>query len=181
MTETRTIWIARCFAFFIMTLAIGRADTITVPQGAITLTDSVSPVGELFQYNYTIADGTGLLAVLDISVTPGIAISGLAAPGGPAAFATAYDSALGLVSFIENGAVFTSAPESGFIFSSSIAPSASAFAATLFDGTTGSGHVQAPVVAPEASSLALCAFGLVAILVWRKTRSLSPIKSHYPF
>ena len=172
MSTTRTVRIARSFALFIMTLAIGRAGTITVPEGAITVTDSVSAVGSLFQYNYTVSDGTGLLAVLDIAVTPGIAISGLAGPGGPAAFATAYDPVLGLVSFIENGAVFSSTPESGFIFESSVAPSASTFGATLFDGATGSGSIQAPVVVPEASPLALCALGLAAILFWRKTCSL---------
>jgi hypothetical protein len=171
MSATRTVRITRSFALSIMALAIGRADTITVPEGAITVTSSVSAVGPLFQYNYTVSDGTGLLAVLDIAITPGIAISGLAGPGGPSAFATAYDPVLGLVSFIENGAVFTSTPESGFIFDSSVSPSASTFGATLFDGTTGSGNVQAPVVVPEASPLALCAFGLT-ILFWRKTCSL---------
>jgi hypothetical protein len=171
MSAIRTIRIARSFAFSIMTLVIGRADTITIPEGAITVTNSANPVGQLFQYNYTVADGTGLLAILDIAVTPGIAISGLSAPGGPSAFATAYDSVLGLVSFIENGAAFTSTPESGFIFFSSAAPSASTFGATLFDGTTGSGHVQAPVVVPEASALTFCAFGLAAIVFWRKACS----------
>jgi hypothetical protein len=71
-----------------------------------------------------------------------------------------------------NNSVFTAAPESGFIFDSFVAPGASTFGVTLFDATTGSGHVQAPVVAPEASSLALCAFGLATILFWRKTCSL---------
>src|SRR5450432_4869040 len=107
MSATRTVRIARSFALSIMALAIGRADTITVPEGAITVTNSVNEVGPLFHYNYTVSDGTGLLAVLDIAVTPGIAISGLTAPGGPSAFTTAYDPILGLVSFIENGAVFT--------------------------------------------------------------------------
>jgi len=124
-------------------------------------------MGALFQYDYTIADGTGQLAVLDIAVTPGIAISGLTGPGGPADFETAYDSVLGLVSFIENNSVFTAAPESGFIFDSSVAPHASTFDATLFDGTTGSASVQAPVV-PEPASLTLFALGGAALLFWRK-------------
>jgi len=172
MSATRTVRIATFFALSIIALAIGRADTITVPEGAITVTNSVSSVGPLFQYNYTVSDGTGQLAVLDIGVTPGISISGLAAPGGAAAFMTAYDPVLGLVSFLENNSVFTAAPESGFIFDSFVAPGASTFGVTLFDVTTGSGHVQAPVVAPEGSSLALFAFGLAAILFWRKTCSL---------
>jgi hypothetical protein len=169
MSPTRTVRIARSFALSMIVLAIGRADTINPPEGTITVTSTVNPIGLLFQYNYTVSDGTGQLAVLDIAVTPGIAISGLTAPGGAAAFTTAYDSVLGLVSFIENGAVFTSTPESGFIFDSWVAPSASTFGATLFDGTTGSGHVQGPVIVPEPSSLTLCAFSLAALLFWRKT------------
>jgi hypothetical protein len=171
MSATRTIRIASSLALSIMTLATGRADTITGPDGDITVTNSVTAVGPLFQYNYTVSDGTGLLAVLDIDVTPGVEISGLAAPGGSSAFATAYDPILGLVSFIENNAVFTSTPQAGFIFDSSVSPGASTFGVTLFDGTTGSGNVQAPVVAPEPSPLTLCAFGLAAILFWRKTYS----------
>jgi hypothetical protein len=128
----------------------------------------------LFQYDYSIADGTGELAVLDIAVTPGISITGLAAPGGPAAFETAYDSVLGLVSFLENNSAFTSATESGFIFDSSVAPSASTFGVTLFDGTTGHGSVEAPVVVatPEPASESLYALGTAALLFWRK-RSLT--------
>ncbi len=169
MSATRTVRIAMSFALSIMTLAIGRADTITGPDGSITVTSNVSAVGPLFQYDYTVADGTGLLAVLDIDVTPGIDISGLAAPGGSSAFATSYDPILGLVSFIENNAVFTSTPESGFIFDSSVSPGASTFGVTLFDGATGSGNIQGPIVVPEPSALTLCSLGLAAILFWRKT------------
>jgi hypothetical protein len=172
MSASRTVRIASSLALFVMTLRIGRADTISTSDGDITVTSNVTAIGALFQYNYTVSDGTGLLAVLDIDVTPGIDISGLTAPGGSSAFATAYDPILGLVSFLENNAVFTSTPESGFIFDSSVSPGASAFGVTLFDGTTGSGNVQAPVVVPEASSLALCALGLTAIVFWRKTCSL---------
>jgi hypothetical protein len=172
MSASPTVRIARSLALSIIALATGRADTITDAEGAITVTNSVNAVGPLFQYNYTVSDGTGVLAVLDIAVTPGIDISGLAAPGGPSTFATAYDPVLGLVSFIENAAVFTSTPESGFIFDSSVSPSASTFGVTLFDGTTGSGNVEAPIVVPEPSALTLCALGLAAILFWRKTCSL---------
>jgi hypothetical protein len=172
MSATRTVRIATSVALFITALAVGRADTITGPDGSITVTSNITAMGPLFQYNYTVTDGTGLLAVLDIDVTPGIDISGLAAPGGPSAFETAYDPILGLVSFIENGAVFASTPQSGFIFDSSVAPGASTFGVTLFDGTTGSGNVQAPIVVPEPAALALCALGLAAILFWRKTCSL---------
>jgi hypothetical protein len=172
MSSTRTARIVRSLVLSTLALAIARADTILVPEGAISVTSNVSSLGPLFQYNYTVADGTGQLAVLDIVVTPGIAISGLTGPGGAADFATAYDPVLGLVSFLENGAVFTATPESGFIFDSSIAPSASNFGVTLFDGTTGSGNVQAPVIVPEPSALALCALGFAAVLFRRKARLL---------
>jgi len=152
-----------------------------LPEGSITVTSTVTSVGPLFQYDYTVSDGTGLLAVLDIDVTPGIVISGLTGPGGASDFATAYDPVLRLVSFLENGAVFTATPESGFIFDSSVSPSASNFGVTLFDGTTGSGNVQAPVIVPEPSALALCVLGLATVLFWRKTCSLLlSARSHFP-
>jgi hypothetical protein len=180
-SSTQSARIVRSFALSIVVLAAVRADTIMIPEGSITVTSSVTSVGPLFQYDYTVADGTGLLAVLDIDITPGIGISGITAPGGPAAFATAYDSGLGLVSFLENGAVFTSTPEAGFIFDSTVAPGASSFGVTLFDGTTASGNVQAPVIVPEPSGLALCALGLAAIFFSRKSYSLlALVRSHYP-
>jgi hypothetical protein len=152
-----------------VTLGFAHADTITVPEGTISVTDVVTPIGSLFQYDYTVSDGTGLLAVLDIAVTPGQTITGLTGPGGPTDFETAYDSVLGLVSFLENNAVFTSTPESGFIFDSSIAPENSNFGVTLFDGTTGTGAVQAPVASvPEPGSLGLCATAVAALVFWRK-------------
>jgi hypothetical protein len=150
-------------------LGFAHAGTINIPEGTITVTDVVTPIGPLFQYDYTVSDGTGQLAVLDIAVTPGQSITGLTGPGGPTDFETAYDSVLGLVSFLENDAVFTSTPESGFIFDSPVGPESSSFDVTLFDGTTGTGSVQAPVGSvPEPGSLGLCAIGGAALVFWRK-------------
>jgi hypothetical protein len=160
-------------AFSVIAISLAQADIVNLSEGNITVTDVVTPIGPLFQYDYTVADGTGQLAVLDIGVTPGIPISGLTGPGGPTDFETAYDSVLGLVSFLENGSVFTAAPESGFIFDSPVAPGASTFGVTLFDGTIGSGRVQGPVV-PEPSLLPLCALGGAALLFWRKRSLASP-------
>jgi hypothetical protein len=170
MSTLRTVRILGTFALSIIAAGVMQAGTINLAEGAISVTDIVTPIGPLFQYDYTVTDGTGELAVLDIAVTPGITISGLTGPGGPADFETAYDSVLGLVSFLENNSVFTSTPESGFIFDSSVAPSASTFGVTLFDGTTGSGSVQGPVLAatPEPSSLTLCVLGGAALLFRRK-------------
>ena len=72
----------------------------------------------------------------------------LTAPGGNGPSSpsnTAYDSVLGLVSFIENQGVFTATPESGFSFDSPVAPGPGTFNATLFDGGTQRGSVQGPV------------------------------------
>ena len=173
MSLFRTVRILAPLAFSVMAADLAQANTINLSEGNITVTDVVTRIGPLFQYDYTVADGTGQLAVLDIGVTPGIAISGLTGPGGPADFETAYDSVLGLVSFLENGSVFSSSPESGFIFDSTVPPGASTFGVTLFDGTTGSGSVQGPVV-PEPSLLPLCALGGAALLFWRKRMPASP-------
>lgn len=166
MSTLRTVRILRTLALSIFAAALAHAGTVDVSV-------DVTPDGSLFQYDYTIADGTGELAVLDIAVTPGIAITGLTAPGGDSAaspFNTAYDSVLGLVSFIENQGIFTATPESGFIFDSSVAPNASTFNATLFDGTTQGGSVQGPIVpaVPEPSSAIPCALASAALLFWRK-------------
>lgn len=170
-------------SLFILTAAAGIAEagTITTPDGNITVTDVVTSLGGgLFQYNYTVSDGTMVfgsqgLAVLDIAVTPGVTISGLAAPGGSSAFTTTIDtvgSGSGqqeFVSFLENNGQFTAAPESGFIFDSPLAPQATTFGVTLADGTaaTGSG-ITGPVVTPEPGSLPLCALGAAALVFWRK-------------
>jgi hypothetical protein len=167
MSTPGTVRILRTLALSIIASGLAHAGSINLTEGTITVTDVVTSIGPLFQYDYAVSDETGQLAVLDIAVTPGIAITGLTAPGGTAAFETAYDSVLGLVSFLENGSVFPATPEDGFIFDSSVAPSASTFGVTLFDGTTGSGSVQGPIV-PEPASLTLCALGGAALLFWRK-------------
>jgi hypothetical protein len=167
MSQYRSGRILPILAVSIIGAGLAQADTVTLSEGTITVTDVVTKIGPVFQYDYTVADGTGQLAVLDIGVSPGVAISGLEAPGGPAAFETAYDSVLGLVSFIENGTVFPASPLSGFIFDSPVPPAASSFGVTLFDGATGSGSVRGPVV-PEPSLLPLCALFGAALLFLRK-------------
>jgi len=167
-------------AFSVVALGVANANTINTADGTISVTAVVTSIGPLFQYDYTVADATGQLAVLDIQVSPGADISGLSAPGGPSAFNSTIDTvntADGeeeFVSFLENNGTFTSAPESGFIFDSSIAPHDSTFDVTLFDATTGSGNVRAPLApTPEPSSLALSALCVVAIVFWRKRSPIS--------
>jgi hypothetical protein len=174
MSALRTVRRLRILALLSLAFGTAEAGTISTTDGTVTVTDVVTPIGSLFQYDYTVTDGTGELAVLDIAVTPGIDISGLTAPGGAFDFTSTVDTVNTptgpeeFVSFLENNGVFSSTPESGFIFDSTVAPSASTFDVTLFDGTTGSGSVQAPVVTPEPSSLALCVLAGAALLFWRK-------------
>jgi hypothetical protein len=183
MPVPRTVRILGTLALSVVASGIAQAGTVTTLDGTVTLTDVVTPIGgSLFQYDYNVADETGLLAVLDIAVTPGIDISGLTAPGGAFDFTSTIDTvdtAEGpeeFVSFLENNGAFMAAPESGFIFDSPIAPRASTFDVTLFDGTTGVGSVPGPVATPEPSSLALCALGVAALLFWRKNLLASRLR-----
>jgi len=180
MSTLQTVRILRTLALSVIVSGIALASTVTTTDGTVTVTDVVTPIGgSLYQYDYTVTDETGLLAVLDIAVTPGIDISGLSAPGGAFDFTSTVDTvstAHGpeeFVSFLANNGTFTGTPESGFIFDSPVAPGASTFDVTLFDGTTGSGNIQAPIATPEPSSLPLCALVGAALLIWRK-RSPAP-------
>jgi hypothetical protein len=161
MSTLRTVWIIPTLALSLIASGIAHADVI--------VTANVTPNGGLFQYDYSITNQTADdLPVLDIAVTPDITIGDLTAPTG---FETAYDPGLGLVSFLENTASFGSTPLSGFMFDSSVAPSATTFTATLQDLTTFavstmSGSTQGPVV-PEPTMLMPCALGMAA-LFWRK-------------
>jgi hypothetical protein len=172
MSTRRTVRILRTLALPILAYGLARAGTISTVDGSITVTDVVTSIGPLYQYDYTVADGTGELAVLDIGVTPGIDISGLSAPGGTFDFTSTVDTVNSppeeFVSFLENNGIFSATPESGFIFDSSVPPGNSTFDVTLFDGTTGSGSIQGPVATPEPSSLALCMFGAAVLVFWRK-------------
>ena len=66
-----------------------------------------------------------------------------------------------------NAGIYCRARALGLSSTSPVAPGASTFGATLFDGTTGTGSVQGPV-APEPASLMLCVFGGAALLFRRK-------------
>ena len=169
MSTIRTVRMFRIFALSLFAIAMAHADSVDV-------TVDVTPVsGGLFQYDYTIADPTGDLFDLDIAVTPGTMITGLTAPGGDSptsAFNTAYDSVLGLVSFIQNLGFFTATPESGFQFDSPTGPGDTTFTANLaLDGiTVQTGDTQGPVASatPEPSSLALCVIAGAAVVLGRK-------------
>ncbi len=118
----------------------------------ITVTPVVTPVGSLYEYDYSIINNSGDdMPVLDIAVAPGTAILDLtAAPG----FDDAYDPVLGLVSFLENTSVFGPTALSGFIFESPLAPGATTFNATLLDANFNVSTLRAvpPLVRYAAST-----------------------------
>lgn len=180
MLKIRAVRMLMILVFSIAAVGMAQAGTVTTIDGNVTVTDVVTSIGGgLFQYNYTVGDGTIAfgaqgLAVLDIAVTPGVPISGLSAPGGAFAFTSIVDtvgsgsSEKEFVSFIENNGSFTSAPESGFIFDSPVGPAPTTFGVTLADGTAGTGSGLTGPVVPEPGSLMLCALGGAILLFWRK-------------
>lgn len=153
---------AKAMALSILVASLSQAAPVTVSP-VVTLS------GSLFHYNYTITNGTGLdVPVIDINVARGTGIiSNLTAPVG---FLTAYDSNLGLVSFLENTALFGAAPLSGFAFDSPLPARASSFTATFADGSVMSGATLAPVPEPTAISL----FGAGGILLAVRRIFLKP-------
>jgi len=138
----------------------------------ITVSPVVTQSGSTFHYDYSISNTTGLdLPVLDVAVTPGPTVTNLMAPAG---FQSAFDSVLGLVSFLEDTDVFSPSPISGFMFDSLVGPSSTSFTATLLDAnfnvSTMSGSTIGPAgsaAVPEPASLwllaiAFCLLGLSA-------------------
>ena len=182
MSTLRMVRFLRTLSISIIAAGIAQGSIITTADGPITVTDVVTQVGPLFQYDYTVADGTGELAVLDIAVTPNVPISGLTAPGGSSAFTSTTDTVGSgggeqeFVSFLENNAIFTSSPEAGFLFDSSVAPSATTFGVTLFDGTTGTGSGVTGPATPEPASLTLFALDGAVLLFWRKRLLASSLR-----
>jgi hypothetical protein len=136
---------ARFLAAALVSLVPALANAATV-----TLTSNVTANGNVYHYDYTIANGTADDAFLiDIPVLANSSIVNLAAPAG---FNTAFDSGLGLVSFLEDTAMFTATPLGGFGFDSPNAPGTVTFAASLLseagDIYTISGNAIAPVPEP---------------------------------
>jgi hypothetical protein len=177
MSIVRKVRVLGTLAVSIFCSGTIRASTINTTDGPVTVTSAVTPIGGgLFQYDYTVADGTGLLAVLDIAVTPGVAISNLTAPGGSSAFTSTIDTVGSgsteqeFVSFLENNGVFSASPEDGFMFDSPVPAAPTTFGITLFDPNVApatAGGIQGPVT-PEPASLMLFASGLAGLVFLRK-------------
>jgi hypothetical protein len=162
--------LALCLVLLAFTFTIAAAGTITVDP-AVNFTNG------LYHYNYAISNTTpDDVFLIDVPVPRGLAtVMNLTAPVG---FLTAYDSGLGLVSFLENTARFTSTPLSGFAFDSPNAPGAASFQATVLNSSTGgvytqSGPTTAPVPEPGYSAvLALLLPGLALVGARRQKENL---------
>jgi len=176
VSTLQAVRIFRTVALFIAPFCMAHASVLNTVDGTITVTDVVTPIGPLFQYNYTVGDATGLLIDLDIAVSTGISITNFAAPGGvntPGSAFTAVTDTVStgsgtqeFVSFLENQGAFSSTPQSGFIFDSTIAPAAGTFGITLGDGATATASGITAPVAPEPASAALCLLGVSALVFW---------------
>ena len=137
---------------------------------SLTVSPTVTPNAGLFTYSYSVANNTpDDPFVIDIPVPKGNAITSLMAPAG---FISAYDSGLGLVSFLEDSSLFTSTPTSGFSFVSPTGPGSAMFAATTLSSSTFnlytiSGQTMAPVAAtatPEPGYIGLLGLALCTVI-----------------
>jgi hypothetical protein len=144
---------------FLATSVFATADQVVVAP-------TVTPIAGGYEYAYTITNNTpDDPFIIDIPVPADpAAVTDLTAPLG---FTAAFDSGLGLVSFLEDTNFFTSTPQSGFFFDSPDGPGSVMFQATLLSIDTGglytlSGPTMAPAV-PEPAYLWLC---LLPVLAW---------------
>jgi hypothetical protein len=145
---------------------------VLLSASTVTVNTTVTPTGGLFHYDYAIANGTiddAFLVDIHVAHNPSY-IQNLMAPSG---FQTAFDPNLGLVSFLEDTAMFTSTPLGGFSFDSPLAPMSSTFTASLVDSSsniyTVSGSALAPV--PEPGYFAVLAgLGILAIGIRKRSR-----------
>jgi hypothetical protein len=156
----------RVAVLFVLASALGAAASITV---APTVTTGAG----LYHYAYRITNSTPDDAFLiDITVPQDpAAITGLMAPTG---FTAAFDSGLGLVSFLEDTSMFGSTATSGFSFDSPDAPGTAAFQASLVSASSGSlytisGSTVAPAApVPEPAVAMLLGAGLLVTALVRK-------------
>lgn len=161
-------------------LAVVALITASVTSAAsVTVTPTVTPVAGGYNYSYTISEtitnttGGDDVFLIDIPVyaSPS-AVTDLTAPAG---FTTAFDSGLGIVSFLENTSNFSSTPLGGFSFDSPIGPGSVMFDASVLSSTTAdiytvSGLTTSPAPAPEPSYAGLFVCLAPAILLYRRFR-----------
>ena len=145
--------------------AVGAVTLPTAARAQFVVNETITSVGSLFQYNYTVANKTPndvlILTLGNIPTGPN-AVQNLAFPTG---FQGAYDSGLNLVSFLPDlGSSSTFAAGttlSGFSFQSPFAPIGTTFSTFDANGNSVSGSaVPEPGVISLAVGLALSGAGL---------------------
>ena len=155
-------------------------------RAQLTVDPTVTQVGALFNYSYTVTNLTAQdfpVITLNVPGQPG-AVADLTAPTG---FQITFDPGLGtgpgLVSFLEDTQVFTATPTLPFSFSSAFGPATSQFEAV--DGNTGISTFgptmtpSAPV--PEASTLVPFAAGVLLLTIYgarRRSAARVAARSH---
>jgi len=151
------------------------ATSVFATAAQVVVAPTVTPIAGGFEYAYTITNNTPDDAfIVDIPVPADpLAITDLTAPSG---FTAAFDSGLGLVSFLEDTSFFTSTPQSGFFFDSPDAPGSVTFQATVLNLDTGLYTVSGPTMAPvpEPAYLSLC---LLPVFAWMLIRRRYRLRS----
>jgi hypothetical protein len=156
-----------CTALFLSAYGLASAATITVDP-------VVSFSSGQYQYSYTITNPTpddSFLIDIPVPADPA-AIDDITVPAG---FESAFDSGLGLVSFLEDTLMFGPTPTAGFSFDSPIGPGAVLFTATLVSSVDGSlytlsGPTTAPAVPEPATFPLVAAAGLGLVSLGRKSK-----------
>lgn len=138
-------WFAHSTVLLVLASSLASAASVTVDP-TVTLS------GGVYQYSYSITNDTpddAFLIDIPVPAKPG-EITNLTAPAG---FQSAFDSGLGLVSFLEDTSLFGPAPIGGFSFESLDGPGAVTFAATLLSSSTGSLYtLSGPTTAPAPTA-----------------------------
>lgn len=140
--------------------------------GPVIVSPTVTHAAGAFHYSFAIANsGVDDLLLVDIPV-PAVAqsIFNLTAPSG---FHAAFDSGLGLVSFLEDTSSFGTTPTGGFSFDSLTGPGDVSFQATLLGSANGnvfadSGPTTAPV--PEPAYFWAVASGVLLVMSRRRIK-----------
>lgn len=152
---------------------------------SVTVTPDVTVIASGYNYSYTISESitdatTDDVFLIDIPVVADpSAVTNLTSPAG---FTTAFDSGLGLVSFLENTSFFSSTPLSGFSFDSPFAPEMVTFDASVLSSTTGniytvSGLTSSPAPVPEPGYLGLFVCLAPAVFLFRRfQRTFQPTR-----
>ena len=161
------------FASFGLLAVIAGIAFASSAQAQLIVTPTITPIGSQFHYNYSVTNNTpNDIFDVDVSVRPGAGVlTNLVAPTG---FQIAYDSGLGLVSFLEDTSTFSSSPTTGVMFDSYLPPRTTPFAGNYLDSNfniqTTTGFTQGANV-PEPGLLTLVSgFAVAGALIIRRRK-----------